>query len=108
MYISTRRRRHIVNISFRLDALNGERLSDKATRADVSRHDYARGLVLEALADADRLERLERELRASKEEVRGLRRDLAATLLVALPHIREGVTEETAREWLRRNGLLVT
>jgi hypothetical protein len=101
------RRKLATNISFRIDQSNGLQLEELATRHGVSVHEYARGLVLEALAESDDLERVERRIEATEAQVQSLRRDLAATLLSVLVGTKEGVTDEQVREWLRRNGLLV-
>lgn len=104
----TRLHRRSINVSFRLDGLNGERLRALAAQGRVSHHQYARGFVLEVLTGVDQLQRLDRRLEATEDQVRGLRRDLGAALLGILTNIKEGVTEEAVRDWLRRNGLIVT
>ena len=95
------------HISFRIDQANGARLEELAHRHGVSAHEYARGMVLEVLSESDQLERVERRIEATEEQIRGLRKDLGAMLLSVLVGIKDDVTEERVREWLRRNGLLV-
>ena len=102
------RYRRSINVSFRLDALNGERLKALAAQGEVSHHQYARGFVLEVLTGVDQMECLDRRLQATDDQIRGLRRDLGAALLAILANIKDGVTEEAVRDWLRRNGLIVT
>lgn len=103
-----RRVRRPVNISFRLDSGNAEALEQLAREAEASRHECARGLVLDALCGTGALDRLSRRVEATDDQVRNLRRDLAGTLLALLTDPPGARPPETVREWLRRNGFLLT
>lgn len=80
-------------ISFRLNEAALGRLVEDAAKQGLSRGELARKLVIGALEEPGRREVLD--------EIRRLRRDLAATLEAVLLNI-GGVNQEQVREFVRR------
>ncbi len=88
-------------VSFRVDGRTYKRLESDAERRALSPHAYARQLVEDVLADAER-ERLREEVATNRKEVLALREDLATVLEMILINLTKS-SEEDIRTWVSRN-----
>ena len=91
-------------VGFRLAEHHLQLLEDGADAFGVSVHEYARGLLIETLEDAER-ERLRQEVVELRDEVGRHRDEFAAALLALLLAVRNpaGFTEDEARAWVAEN-----
>ena len=92
-------------ITIRLEFEAVKELDARAQRQGITRSDYAREIIFEALNDQSELARLQMEVSILKDELSELRGDLAVAVQALLVAGTSGqkITSQDAKAWVQAN-----
>lgn len=93
------RKKETFTVSYRVDSHHLSQLEKGAARYGISVHEYARQRLTELLDRQDEVRLLD-EAATTRQQVQGLRDDVAATLEVILLNMTKGDPSQI-REWIR-------